>query len=405
MNKHRYRFAPLAMSFILVATLASPGQAAPQSDASPDRSFSDSEAVSSDLRVTADSLEMSVAEAELLFAGQDEFNVLLNEIAHTEQGNYSSAIWRTDTRPTPTISFVNMPSAATVAKVEALPFEVLVETGAPLDMEGWDVAVEEAFRDVVAEPNVSDATAYVDAETETVHVEYQAATSETGEAELPSRAQLRERVLQRIDRLKGVGYAVEQVKSAGADSEVVRGGKAFGGCTTGFAVFQNGTRGLVTAGHCSDATNTPSGSSYGAPFRGQHEGSYGDMQWHSTVDSTLNQVALNSGTLTRTISGQAIGVVGGSVCNYGKTRTSYNCTTIRNASACATITTNGVGKYICRLVITGGTFTNGGDSGGPWFFGNYAYGIHTAANDTTGLMYYTRIGNVEAILGVTTKIT
>jgi hypothetical protein len=62
--------------------------------------------------------------------------------------------------------------------------------------------------------------------------------------------------------------------------------------------------------------------------------------------------------------------VGSSVCKYGHT-TGYTCGTIDTTSLC----NNGSCTYVR---VSGGSvnLSEGGDSGGPWFFGNTAYGTH-----------------------------
>jgi hypothetical protein len=149
------------------------------------------------------------------------------------------------------------------------------------------------------------------------------------------------------------------------------GGLAISTCTTGFTVRNSaGTRGVSTAGHCG---NSQSLSGYALTFRGEaYSGSY-DVQWHNasghTYPNTIKvSTSTRSITATRSRTSQT---VGSQVCKQGKT-TGYTCGTIATISYCA--------SGACTWVQVSGNGTNlseGGDSGGPWFSGNTAYGSHT----------------------------
>ncbi len=170
---------------------------------------------------------------------------------------------------------------------------------------------------------------------------------------------------------------------AGGDAEVVEvdhlpqeeiamyGGLTISGCTSGFTVRTSaGTRGISTAGHCS---NSQSLSGYALTLRGErYTGSY-DIQWHNASGHTFpNTIKVSSST--RSITGtrtRANQTVGSQVCKQGRT-TGYTCGTIATTSYCA--------SGACTWVrVNGGSvnLSEGGDSGGPWFSGNTAYGSHT----------------------------
>lgn len=149
------------------------------------------------------------------------------------------------------------------------------------------------------------------------------------------------------------------------------GGLSISTCTTGFTVVNSGgTRGVSTAGHCG---NSQTLSGIALTFRGEsYSGSY-DVQWHNATGNTYpNTIKVSSST--RAITGtrsRTSQTVGSQVCKQGKT-TGYTCGTINTISYCA--------SGACTWVYVAGNGTNlseGGDSGGPWFSGNTAYGSHT----------------------------
>ena len=158
----------------------------------------------------------------------------------------------------------------------------------------------------------------------------------------------------------------------------VYAGRQITDCTSGFAVQSSGgTLGLSTAGHCPDVTFY---EGHSLPLQAQQFSGSVDAQWHTApglhvtnrawdgiVDSTPNYRFI---TATKERAQQ---VPGEWVCKFGMT-TFYTCGTI-NTTSYAPSYVPGVNATYVR--VTGGTQEQsvGGDSGGPWFSGNTAYGL------------------------------
>jgi hypothetical protein len=165
--------------------------------------------------------------------------------------------------------------------------------------------------------------------------------------------------------------AVVEVDQLPREEINMYGGLPISTCTTGFTVRNSaGTRGVSTAGHCG---NSQTLSGYALTFRGEaYSGSY-DVQWHNASGHTYpNTIKVGSGT--RSITGtrsRTSQTVGSQVCKQGKT-TGYTCGTISTISYCA----SGACTWV-RVAGNGTNLSEGGDSGGPWFSGNTAYGSHT----------------------------
>ena len=172
--------------------------------------------------------------------------------------------------------------------------------------------------------------------------------------------------------------------------ELLYGGLALSTCTSGFYVVNgSGTRGISTAGHCG------SSQSYGGSaltFLGEsYSGSY-DIQWHNRSGETYSNI-IKVGTGTRAITStraRASQVSGEWVCKQGKT-TGNTCGTLSTTSYCF--------AGACTFVYVSGGSVNlseGGDSGGPWFSGNTAYGSHVfGGGNDSGYMavdYFSGIG-------------
>lgn len=198
------------------------------------------------------------------------------------------------------------------------------------------------------------------------------------------------------------------VEALADDTVDIYGGLSLSGCTSGFSVKQGWifiTKGITTAGHCSD-TQSYSGTSL--PFQSENwAGSY-DIQWHTAPGYTLtNKIKVGNGftrdiTATKSRSNQAIGEY---VCKYGMT-TAYTCGYISDKNFNPQTQQNKEPTFI-RVKNTAGwdTLTDSGDSGGPWFNSNTAYGT-TKAKITPGTngvgtdAVYMAVDYLESGLGV-----
>ena len=140
-------------------------------------------------------------------------------------------------------------------------------------------------------------------------------------------------------------------------------------CSSGFVtVSSSGVRGISTAGHCSDS-QTDDG--VGLTFEGDLVGPHGDFQWHSGPLGVPNEFYAGSSSSTETDQRSVLYVQGPSVgqllCQNGRT-TYKHCERVRKLNVC-----NG---DPCNLVEMEARHAAGGDSGGPVYWGNTAYGLH-----------------------------
>jgi hypothetical protein len=165
--------------------------------------------------------------------------------------------------------------------------------------------------------------------------------------------------------------AVVEVDQLPQEEVAMYGGLALSTCTSGFTVRNSaGTRGVSTSGHCGSSQTL---LGVALTFLGEsYSGSY-DIQWHNAAGHTYpNTIKVSSST--RSITGtrsRGSQTVGSQVCKQGKT-TGYTCGTISTTSYCA----SGACTWV-RVAGNGTNLSEGGDSGGPWFSGNTAYGSHT----------------------------
>lgn len=170
------------------------------------------------------------------------------------------------------------------------------------------------------------------------------------------------------------------VESLMVPEAYVHAGLQVTACTSGYAVQSaNGTLGVTTAAHCGD-TQQYNGRSL--PLQGQlHGGSY-DVQWHTApglhVDNRIYDGITDTTPNYRYVAGtksRAQQFGGEYVCKYG-VATGYTCGTIDRTDYQPDFEPNPAATYI---YVKGGSvdLSKGGDSGGPWFYGDTAYGIHS----------------------------
>ncbi len=141
-------------------------------------------------------------------------------------------------------------------------------------------------------------------------------------------------------------------------------------CTSGFGVeSSSGTRGISTAGHCPDSLEED-GSNLTLQGFG-YEGFYGDFQWHTGTQSFSNGFYAGNNSETEVDERDVINVgspsVGQTLCRNG-IMSHRDCQQVRKINVC--------NDGVCSLVQMGAHLSTDGDSGGPVYWGNTAYGIH-----------------------------
>lgn len=148
---------------------------------------------------------------------------------------------------------------------------------------------------------------------------------------------------------------------------------------------------MTTAGHCQ---NTQYYNGVLLPFMGGTTGGVYDIQWHRADQAFTVRNLIWDGTYNRYIFGvkfRASQTVGEWVCKYGKS-THYDCGTI------ATTSQDGVNVRVDNVIV------DSGDSGGPWFWNNIAYGTTIAycqLTNGTPCSIYGPVDHIYNILGLT----
>lgn len=213
-----------------------------------------------------------------------------------------------------------------------------------------------------------------------------------------------------VERLDGKAASasnviIERVPRLGGPS--IYAGLSTLTCTFGFTVRKNGTttEGITTAAHCPD---TQSYAGTNLPLVNASNGS-ADTQWHTTPGMTdeARMKTSASGT-TRNVTSRTMYsnvVIGQTICKYGYT-TGYGCGEVEEKEADAPWVPNQTGRYI-SLKRCGTDLSTEGDSGGPVFYNNSAFGIISgwqfgglACQDE---LVFASVSYMEGNLGLTIK--
>jgi hypothetical protein len=168
-----------------------------------------------------------------------------------------------------------------------------------------------------------------------------------------------------------------------------RGGANLSTCTAGFVVANSaGTRGVTTAAHCG-STQTYfefGGTSYPATFVAERYDADEDVQWHTTTHDEYPEFYADLTTTARVLTGRRLRsstAVGNTACHRGK-NSGYSCGSVQSTTFQPTYSCNGFTCSATYISVAGPSLAcEGGDSGGPWFNGQTAFGVHVAGANTS----------------------
>lgn len=171
----------------------------------------------------------------------------------------------------------------------------------------------------------------------------------------------------------------------------IHGGKRLSTCTSGFTVVHQttGARGFITAAHCSNSQTyfQTATITYPAVYQSGIRDSRHDVQWHTvpTGGNVYPRFYADSDSTPRDLLGSRgwdQQVVGDFSCHRGKT-TRYSCGTLVSKTF-APAYDGACGGVTCANVwmrVEGPSLAcYAGDSGGPWFVGNIALGVHSSGS-------------------------
>lgn len=174
------------------------------------------------------------------------------------------------------------------------------------------------------------------------------------------------------------------------ENHAVRGGADLTDCTTGFVVANSaGTRGFVTAAHCPNSQTyfDFDGTVSSTTFISEIFDADQDVQWHTTPQTELPEFYADLTTTPRVLTGRRLRsstAPGNATCHRGSA-SGYSCGTVQSTTYQPTFSgaCNGFTCTATYISVTGANLAcDGGDSGGPWFNGQTAFGIHKGGSST-----------------------
>ncbi len=172
-------------------------------------------------------------------------------------------------------------------------------------------------------------------------------------------------------------------------------------CTSAFVVerISNGVDGVLTAEHCVSNPLTKYNGSYHIYHQGSALKSLGDAAWYTTTHNEYNQFYYTN-CCRRTVTSLKNHLymdVGDLVCRYGRvTGNGSGCKTIKQLFVSAT-SNNGTYSSLIRTHPSG---SDSGDSGGPWYVGGTAWGIHKGTFDSNLDNSFSAVSIVDGNMGV-----
>lgn len=163
-----------------------------------------------------------------------------------------------------------------------------------------------------------------------------------------------------------------------------------GHCVTAFSVTGGGVNGVLTAGHCGawlTHYQPEVGSLYTITYQNHKVDFLGDAGWYSTAHTEYDDFYTGPGTRQDVASYRPKNYMSPNdwVCFWGRWSGTAVCRQIDNTNICGT-------TGACSLIRLTGSTSLPGDSGGPWYLGNIAYGIHTGSSpDGTTYSYFSTV--------------
>ncbi|MGN9912212.1 S1 family peptidase [Phytohabitans sp. LJ34] len=309
------------------------------------------------------------------------------------------------------VQFTAKPGADIVADLARLPVDTEVQYGAPASSKELADLAYTLITSLAARPDVirSAGTRY-DHERRVLRLLY----APVGGAQLSRQGSVVQEAL--TAGTAGGQLPLEVVPELDADRTAVAERTVEGGrdlnlgngdahCTAGFTAIRNGNRGVLTAAHCNNALRYGNASGVISTHPGQSSNDATDLQFHRTLTenghSTNKQFRATGRQASgdRTVTAVANAPVGSAVCHWGR-KTGYDCSYVEDTDTCQSMLVNGVIHRYCGLDVTRQDISAGGDSGGPWYLGNTARGVHSGAQDSVE-SYFTRIGRVRVQLNAT----
>lgn len=282
--------------------------------------------------------------------------------------------------------FKNAIPEQAVALVKTLPAAVQLVGGRGFSEAELAAAKDIAHDAAMADPAVAGASSYYEIQTGVIHVSAQLREAEMSSAEQNA---VRDRLSSAQTLSSGIKVEVEVSSKPATVSQddYIRGGGYLTGCTAGFNLkyATTSTKRIGTAGHCGStefstySNHSADGGSTTVMEIWSHQGKWGDIGYYEHGGMTPTRTFYYDFSMKRYADARSgMPAVGDSVCKFGKI-SGRVCTSVRYRN----VSVNG----LKHMVISNTTNCASGDSGGPWYSGGTAVGIHQGLIRKSGDSY------------------
>lgn len=398
----RISLVTAALVLPLAVTSIGPSSSAPKEEppGPPAWASSLSAADLDSLQTMADEDGISLNEAITRYGWQNDFAIAATALEEQFPDDFTYAAIESDSSAS--ISFkseVPLLASALLHDLSGVRVRLFPDYG--LSAQEVEALIEEGHKNAQVAKKSADLVTTFDYDTKRLIVQVDNSSMASGSADEVSEA-LKRLTGDRIDvsvTVTGISSRSEANLYGGARIE--RGGQNTLWCTSAFSVKSGSTTGVLTAGHCDDTPftveNTSGSTEYSMTHKKGHEGTWGEFRWFTTTQTEIDNFYTNF-SVTAELSAISSPVQDQRLCRFGH-KTGRSCAAyVQDLSFCETIG----GKSLCRLVRMDRDTAEDGDSGGPWFSGGTAYGIHGGQIGTwLGTRdYFSRVMYVDEALGV-----
>lgn len=327
-----------------------------------------------DLKVIAQSEGISFDEAIDRFAWQTEFVRVADKLEETYPDTFAGAIFHSDGKGA-WIAFKESIPKDAINLSSTLPATINLVGNQGFSELELKTELEAIHDNIYQRDEISNVNSYYDIQTGVITIESQPKESLS--------VLQRKNLLSTMEELQPqnkniiVEYKLIDKLESGNESKYVRGGgflnKSSGNCTAGFTLRNNsGGRGLATAHHCTGtftyANHSGNRGTTTVKRVKSHAGKYGDLARYTVGTKTAARTFYYNWNKKRYATAVGSPRVGIRVCNFGR-KSGNKCDEIYKLNTAR-------GQYQ-GMVSTRKHYTTNGDSGGPWYYGGTAYGIHS----------------------------
>lgn len=342
-----------------------------------------------DALVYARDTGVSVERAEKEMTGQEDFAVLVDEMREKYTSDFVDAEWKSSSPEI--ILKTGAPKTAIDLGTELADVIIL---DAPNEVERLK-ATETVHKSAQNLDGMENVVTYADISGEISVLAQIEASSKKSLRSLSNSSDVQNSLNEEVP--KEFPVTVSFVTDNIGEVEI-RGGRAYGNkhCTAAFSLTLAGYAAVSTAEHCSNNVTRYDGADvqkYKSLARAKGDARI--VRAKTKTYKATNTFRFDN-SRDRIATGASNPVNGSAICKYGIT-TGYNCSKVYKSGICS--------SGYCNLHAAEKYISKAGDSGGPWFSGSMAKGIHhgVATIDGKSRSLFTRIGVVKD-MGGTVKV-